>query len=173
MHRYNAGDIAQVLNTEDSRNFHNLISTVYPKPYTMGIVQDTDDTHSVHLYLKYLGLDSPDESNMWWHLGRCVRYISHKELRTMIRYYELYQKSTYFSVRDFYDKVSAAKKVAEDAIKDKMQIYEGAEYRVLCGNNQSFTAAFTIFNMLYVVTPTREYIIDMPFMQKYLENGKE
>ena len=171
MHRYKVGEVVQILNIEHSRNLHNLMHDIYPKPYTMGIVQDTDDSRYTHLRLKYLGFD--DSINSWWHLGDCIRYVSHKELQSMIRYYELYQKSTYFSVRDFYDKVSTAKKVTEDAIKERMEIYEGVEYRVLCGNNQRFTAAFVMFNLLYVVTPSRDYIIDMWFIQQYLENNKK
>ena len=171
MHRYKVGDIVQVLNINDSRDFHSRMSFIYPRPYTMGIVQDTDDSGYRHVYLKYLGLD--DSINSWWHLGGCIRYVPHKEFQAMIRYYELYQKSTCFSVRDFYDKVSTTKKVAEDAIKERMQIYGGVEYRVLCGNNQSFTAAFATFNLLYVITPYREYIIDMQFIRQYLENNKK
>lgn len=171
MHKYKVGDIVQVLNTNNSRYLHNAMPDIYPKPYTMGIVLDMDNSKRTHLRLRYLGFN--DSLYTWWHLGSCIRYVPHKELQAMSQYYELYQKSTYFSVRDFYDKVSTAKKVAEDAIKERMQIYGGVEYRVLCGNNQSFTAAFVMFNLLYVITPHREYIIDMRFIQQYLENNKK
>lgn len=171
MHRYKVGEVVQVLNIEDSRRMHNNIPRVYPKPYTMGIVKNMNTIRDTQLYIKYLGIDA--KHNMWWHLGKCIRYISHKELQAMIQYYKMYQNATCFSVRDFYDKASTAKKVAEDAIKARMQEYHGAEYRVLCGNTQHFTAAFTAFGMLYVITSNREYIIDMQFMQNYLENSEK
>lgn len=171
MHRCKVGDIVQVLNINDSRYLHNAMPDIYPKPYTMGIVLDTDNSKCTHLRLRYLGFN--DSLHTWWHLGSCIRYVPYKELQTMSRYYELYQKSACFSVRDFYDKVSTAKKVAEDAIKYKMELCKGGDYKVLCGNSQSFTVAFVMFNLLYVITPHREYIIDIRFIQQYLENNKK
>lgn len=150
---------------------HANIPSVYPKPYTMGIVKNMNDIRDTHLYIKYLGISGAH--NSWWHLGDCVRYVSRKELQAMIRYYNLYQKSTYFSVCDFYDKASIAKKVAENAIKYRMELCKGGDYRILSGNCQYFTAAFMMpGKLLYVKTSARNYIIDVDFIEKYLESTK-
>lgn len=172
MHKYKAGEIVQILDIEESRRMHANIPSVYPKPHTMGIVKNMNDIRDTHLYIKYLGVSSAN--NAWWHLGDCVRYVSRKELQAMIRYYNLYQKSTCFSVRDYYDKASTNKKVAEDAIKYEMELCKGSDYRILSGNCQYFTAAFMApGNVLYVKTSTRSYIIDVDFIEKYLESTKK
>lgn len=171
-HKFKTGDIIQILNTEQVRALHDGWSTVYPKPYTMGIVKSYMRTNGVYrIELKYLGWNTQD--NEWWHLANCVQYVSKRELRRMIAYYTLYKQSTWFSVRDFYDKVSQRKKLIEEALLEKMNIYNGCEYRVLCGNSQSFTAGFMMFNNLYVATRDKVYIIDTKFIEAYLQGGKE
>lgn len=140
----------------------------------MGIVDYLDISpimHITNLYIKYSGISSAH--NAWWNFGDCVRYVSRKELQAMVRYYNLYQKSTCFSVRDYYDKASTNKKVAEDAIKYRMELCKGGDYRILGGNCQYFTAAFMMpGNLLYVKTSTRYYVIDIDFIEKYLESTK-
>lgn len=174
MHKYKAGDVVQILDTKDNCDRHDNMPDIYPKPHTMGIVEYMDISpvmHITHLHIKYLGISSAN--NAWWHFGDCVRYVSRKELQAMIRYYNLYQKSTCFSVRDYYDKASINKTVAENAIKYRMELYKGGDYRILCGNCQYFTAAFMApGNVLYVKTYTRKYIIDVDFIEKYLESTK-
>lgn len=175
MHKYKVGDVVQILDIEDNRDRHDNMPDIYPKPHTMGIVDYIDISpvmHITHPHIKYLGISSTN--NAWWHFGDCVRYVSRKELRAMIAYYTLYKRSTWFSVRDFYDKVSTNKKVAEDAIKYEMELCKGGDYRILAGNCQYFTAAFMApGNVLYVETYTREYIIDVDFIEKYLESTKK
>nr|DAF03814.1 MAG TPA: hypothetical protein [Caudoviricetes sp.] len=171
MHRYKVGEVVQVLDIERSRSLHCSIPCTYPAPYTMGVVKDTDDTRYMHLCINYHC--SGDFIDTWWHLGDCVRYISHRELQAMVRYYALYRKSKWLSVRDFYDKVSTTKKIAEDAIKYKKELYKGGDYRILCGNAQYFTAAFMMpSNLLYVKTSVRDYVIDVEFIKNYLESNK-
>lgn len=175
MHKYKAGDVVQILDTKDNCDRHDSTPDIYPKPYTMGIVDYLVDYLDIspitHLHIKYLGISTAN--NAWWHLGDCVRYVSRKELQAMVRYYNLYQKSTCFSVCDFYDKASIAKKVAENAIKYRMELCKGGDYRVLCGNCHYFTAAFMMpGNTLYVKTSARNYVIDVDFIEKYLESTK-
>lgn len=175
MHKYKAGEIVQILDTKDNCNRHDSMPDIYPKPYTMGIVDYLGISSSMHityLYIKYLGVSNAHTA--WWHFGDCVRYVSHKELQAMIRYYNLYQKSTCFSVRDYYDKASIAKNVAENTIKYRMELCKGGDYRILGGNCQYFTAAFMMpGNLLYVKTSTRNYVIDVDFIEKYLESTKK
>lgn len=171
MHKYKVGDVVQILDSEDNRNRHIIMPNIYPKPHTMGVVKDTDNTRYIYLYINYHC--SGNDCDTLWQLGDCVRYVSHKELRAMIACYTLYKRSTWFSVRDFYDKVLTNKKVAEDAIKYEMELCKGGDYRILCGNCQYFTAAFMApGNVLYVKTYTREYIIDVDFIENYLESTK-
>lgn len=171
MHKYKAGDVVQILDIKDNRDRHDNMPDIYPKPHTMGIVDYLDISPIMHLYIKYLGVSSVH--NAWWHLGDCVRYVSHKELQAMVCYYNLYQKSTCFSVRDYYDKASTQKKLIEDTIKYRMEQCKGGDYRILGGNCQYFTAAFRApGKLLYVATPTRNYIIDIDFIEKYLESTK-
>lgn len=168
LHKFKLGDIAQILNTEQARHLHNDIPDVYPKPYTMGIIRSQEQVGGCcHIKLQYIGWN--DQRNTWWHLANCVQYVSKRELRRMIAYYTLYKRSTWFSVRDFYDKVSPRKKLIEEALLEKMNIYEGCEYRVLCGNNQSFAAGFMMFDNLYVATRDKVYIIDTKFIEAYLQ----
>lgn len=174
MHKYKAGDVVQILDTKDNCDRHDSMPDIYPKPYTMGIVDYIDISPIIYitpLYIKYLGVSSAQ--NEWWNFGDCVRYVSRKELQAMIRYYNLYQKSTCFSVRDYYDKASTNKNVAENAIKYEMELCKGGDYRILSGNCQYFTAAFMApGNVLYVKTYARSYIIDVDFIEKYLESTK-
>lgn len=174
MHRYKVGDVVQILDTKDNCDRHDNMPDIYPKPHTMGIVDYIDISpvmHITHLHIKYLGISSAN--NAWWHFGDCVRYVSHKELRRMIACYTLYKRSTWFSVRDFYDKASTNKIVAENAIKYEMELCKGGDYRILAGNCQYFTAAFMApGNVLYVKTSTCSYIIDVDFIEKYLESTK-
>lgn len=174
MHKYKAGDVVQILDTKDNCDRHDNMPDIYPKPYTMGIIDYLDISpimHITHLYIKYRGISSVH--NSWWYFGDCVRYVSRKELQAMVRYYNLYQKSTCFSVCDYYDKASIAKKVAENAIKYRMELCKGGDYRILGGNCQYFTAAFMMpGNLLYVKTSTRYYVIDIDFIEKYLESTK-
>lgn len=174
MHKYKAGDVVQILDTKDNYDRHDNIPDIYPKPYTMGIVDYLDISpimRITNLYIKYLGVSSAH--NAWWHFGDCVRYVSRKELQAMIRYYNLYQKSTCFSVCDYYDKASTQKKLIEDTIKYRMEQCKGGDYRILGGNCHYFIAAFMApGNVLYVATPTRNYVIDVDFIEKYLESTK-
>ena len=174
MHKYKTGDVVQILDTKDNRNRHDNMPAIYPKPYTMGIVDYLDISpimRITNLYITYLGVSSA--YNAWWNLGDCVRYVSRKELQAMIHYYNLYQKSTCFSVRDFYDKASINKKAVENVLKYEMELCKGGDYRVLCGNCQYFVAAFMMpGNTLYVKTYARSYIIDIDFIEKYLESTK-
>lgn len=173
MHKYKVGDVVQILDIKNNRDRHAAIPDIYPKPYTMGIVDMNilSITHTTYLHIKYLGIRSAH--NAWWHLGDYMRYVSHKELQAMIRYYNLYQKSTCFSVRDYYDKASTNKKTAEDAIKYRMELRKGGDYKILCGNCQYFTAAFMMpGKLLYIATSARNYIIDVNFIEKYLDNLK-
>ena len=172
MRKYRVGDIIQVLNSEGSCSLHNSLPRTYPKPYTMGVVKDTDTTGYTHLCINYRY--SGNDCDTWWHLGSCVRYIPRKELRLMIAYYKAYQQSKYFSVYDFYDKVTSAKRTRESVVDGKMHIYGGNDYRVLCGNSRCFTAAFMLpSKFLFVATPVRDYIIDVDFIENYLESTKK
>ena len=169
MHKYKVGDVVQILDTKDNCDRYDNMPDVYPKPYTMGIVDYLDIPPIIHITHSY----HCSVHNTWWYFGDCVRYVSRKELQAMIRYYNLYQKSTCFSVCDFYDKASIAKKVAENAIKYRMELCKGGDYRILGGNCQYFTAAFMMpGNTLYVKTSARNYIIDVDFIEKYLESTK-
>nr|DAF67955.1 MAG TPA: PPPDE putative peptidase domain [Caudoviricetes sp.] len=171
MHKYKTSEVVQILNIEESRRMHGNIPSVYPKPYTMGIIKNINDVRDTHLYIEYLGISGVH--NRWWHLSDCVRYIPRKELQAMIAYYTLYKRSTWFSVRDFYNKVSPLKKLIEEALLEKMNIYGGCEYRVLCGNCQNFTAGFMMFDNLYIATRNKVYIIDTKFIEAYLQGDKE
>lgn len=172
MRKYKVGDIIQVLDIEHSHSLHNSLPHAYPKPYTMGVVKDMDNTRLIHLYINYHC--SGNDSDTWWHLSDCVRYIPRKELRLMIAYYKAYRQSKYFSVYDFYDKLTPAKRTRESVIDDKMQIYGGNDYRVLCGNSRCFTAAFMLpSKFLFVATPVHDYIIDAEFIENYLESTKK
>lgn len=174
MHKYKAGDVVQILDTKDNRDRHDNTPDIHPKPYTMGIVDRLDISQIMHitnLYIKYLGVSNAHDT--WWNFGDCVRYVSRKELQAMISYYDLYQKSTCFSVRDYYDKASTNKKIVENVIKYEMELCKGGDYRILGGNCQYFTAAFMMpGKLLYVKTYARSYIIDIDFIEKYLENTK-
>ena len=174
MHKYKTGDVVQILDTKDNRDRHDNMPAIYPKPYTMGIVDHLDISPILYITPLYINYRcSGNDSDTWWNFGDCVRYVSRKELQAMIRYYNLYQKSTCFSVRDYYDKASTNKNVAENAIKYRMELCKGGDYRILCGNCHYFTAAFMApGNVLYVETYTREYIIDVDFIENYLESTK-
>ena len=155
MSKYKACKIVQILDTENNHRMYEDMPRVYPKPYTMSIVKNMNTIRVAHL-------------------DNCVKYISHKELQIMIRHYNLYKKSPFTSVCDFYGKASIAKKAIEKEVKDKMQQCNGSDYKVLWGNTHYFAAAFMMpGKLLYLKTAAHNYIIDVEFIEDYLENTKE
>ena len=72
-------------------------------------------------------------------------------------YIELFNKSRYFSVREFYNNPSSEKIAAENKILRKSEL---KAYRVLGGNSSTFTAGWLdIENRLHIGTRTNSYVI--------------
>ena len=72
-------------------------------------------------------------------------------------YIELFNKSRYFSVREFYNNPSSEKIAAENKILRKSEL---KAYRVLGGNSSTFTAGWLdIENRLHIETRTNSYVI--------------
>lgn len=72
-------------------------------------------------------------------------------------YIEMFNKSRYYSVEQFYNKPSSAKVSAEMSIRTKS---ECKAYRVLSGNSFSFTAGWIDKeDRLHIETSCQSYII--------------
>ena len=72
-------------------------------------------------------------------------------------YIDLFNKSKYYSVEQFYNKPSSAKVSAEMRIRTKS---ECKAYRVLGGNSSTFTAGWLDYeNRLHIETRENSYVI--------------
>ena len=72
-------------------------------------------------------------------------------------YIEMFNKSKYYSVEQFYNKPSSAKVSAEMRIRTKS---ECKAYRVLGGNSSTFTAGWLDNqNVLHIETRENSYVI--------------